>query len=279
MDLEHTHARLMAALKGIAEGRGLSDTVTVPPLGTRTKIFNALNDAVKHLDEAFAADNLDLVDAALKHRFGRRSERRPSQASPAAKPPRRRDEHGRSELPTHLPRREVLHDLSEAEKLCPCCGRMRVCIGEQTAEQLDMDPPRFFVLCTRKRSYACRHCDPATVSSEQRLATAGPAQVGPRAGPAALALVAPGLPVIEADPAEHDSGQHTQRDPHAKAPVVASDGGRPIATESTTRLGRVQSPLSLHGAPVPMNAGPVAVRDDPDRAGACRCSASAAIAR
>jgi hypothetical protein len=66
MDLEHTHARLMAALKGIADGKGLSDTVTVPPLGTTTKIFNALNDAVKHLDEAFAADDLDLVDVALK---------------------------------------------------------------------------------------------------------------------------------------------------------------------------------------------------------------------
>jgi transposase len=118
-------------------------------------------------------------DAALKHRFGRRSQRRTSLVSAADKPPRRRDEHGRSPLPEHLERREVIHDLTEEAKLCPACGRVRDCIGEQTAEQLDLDPPHFFVLRTRKKSYACRHCDPTTVPAEQRIVTAGPAQVGP----------------------------------------------------------------------------------------------------
>src|SRR5687768_7252207 len=66
------------------------------------------------------------LDAALKHRFGRRSERRiPPPVSAAAKPPPRRDEHGRSPLPEHLERREVVHDLTEAAKRCPCCGRSR----------------------------------------------------------------------------------------------------------------------------------------------------------
>lgn len=87
----------------------------------------------------------------------------------------------------------LLHDLTEAEKLCPCCGRPRVCIGEQTAEQLDLEPARFFVLRTVKKSYACQHCDPATVPVEQRLQTAGPAEVGPLArglcGPGLLAHV------------------------------------------------------------------------------------------
>jgi transposase len=121
------------------------------------------------------------LDQALKHRFGRRSERRP-RPKPAAdddKPAPRRDPHGRAPLPEHLERREVVHDLTEAEKLCPCCRRPRVCIGEQTAEQLDLEPARFFVLRTRKKSYACVHCDPVTVPAEQRLQTAGPAQVGP----------------------------------------------------------------------------------------------------
>src|SRR4051794_35684559 len=87
------------------------------------------------------AENAELkgkLDSALKHRFGRRSERRPRRREPKAddEPGKRRDEHGRSALPEHLPRREVVHDLTEAEKLCPCCGTTRVCIGEQTAEQL-----------------------------------------------------------------------------------------------------------------------------------------------
>ena len=69
----------------------------------------------------------------------------------------------------------MVHDLTTAEKLCPCCGRERMCIGEQTAEQLDLEPAKFFVLGAVKKSYACRHCDPATVPAQQRIATAGPA--------------------------------------------------------------------------------------------------------
>src|SRR5262249_35606652 len=108
------------------------------------------------------AENTELrgkLDAALKHRFGRRSERpRPNPRSRAAtQPASRRDEHGRAPLPAHLERRDVVHDLTEAEQLCPCCGRPRVCIGTQTAEQLDLEPARFFVLRTVKKSYACRH--------------------------------------------------------------------------------------------------------------------------
>src|SRR5215470_3674084 len=143
------------------------------------------------------------LDQALKHRFGRRSERRPK-PKPAAdddKPASRRHLHGRAALPEHLERREVVHDLTEAEKLCPCCRRPRVCIGEQTAEQLDLEPARFFVRRTRKKSYACPHCDPATVPAEQRMQTAGPAQVGP----IAKGLCGPGLlaHVITAKFADH----------------------------------------------------------------------------
>ena len=143
------------------------------------------------------AENADLkgkLDAALKHRFGRRSERRrPQRPQQDDKPAPKHHPHGRAALPEHLERRAVVFDLAEAEKLCPCCGRPRVCIGEQTAEQLDLEPARFFVLRTIKKSYACPHCDPATVPAEQRLQTAGPAQVGPLArglcGPGLLAHV------------------------------------------------------------------------------------------
>src|SRR5579859_5728972 len=68
------------------------------------------------------AENAELrrrLDEAVKHRFGRRSERhKPNPGPRADKPPPRRDEHGRSALPEHLERREVVHDLTEAEKLC-----------------------------------------------------------------------------------------------------------------------------------------------------------------
>jgi len=144
------------------------------------------------------AENADLrgkLDAALKQRFGRRSERQPAAASAkrTAHPPGQATPHGRTVLPEHLERREVVHDLTEAERLCPCCGAPRVCIGTQTAEQLDLEPAYFFVRRTLKKTYACRQCDPAQVPAEQRLQTAGPAQVGPLAkglcGPGLLAHV------------------------------------------------------------------------------------------
>jgi transposase len=63
----------------------------------------------------------------------------------------------------------------------------------QTAEQLDLEPARCFVRRTVKKTCACQHCDPQVVPAEQRLRTAGPAEVGPLAkglcGPGLLAHV------------------------------------------------------------------------------------------
>jgi transposase len=142
------------------------------------------------------AENAELkgkLEATLKHRFGRRSERRPKKRRGRDDdgPRPKRHEHGRAPLPAHLERRDVVFDLSEEEKLCPCCGRPRQCIGAQTSEQLEMVPAQFYVLRTVRKSYACRLCDPALVPAEQRIQTAGPEQVGPIAkglcGPALLA--------------------------------------------------------------------------------------------
>ena len=176
------------------------DATTLAPDATLPTDVDTLQAMVRELLtelQKLRAENAELktkLDAALKHRFGRRSERRtPPPATAAQKPPPRRDPHGRSPLPEHLERREVVHDLTDAEKLCPCCGQPRACIGEQTAEQLDLEPVTFFVIRTIKKSYACRHCDPATVPVEQRLHTAGPLNVGPiprgLCGPGLLAHV------------------------------------------------------------------------------------------
>src|SRR5579872_4478277 len=72
------------------------------------------------------AENTELqgkLDAALKHRFGRRSERQLATGDDRKNKPGRAKPHGRSPLPESLQRRQVVHDLTEAEKLCPCCGR------------------------------------------------------------------------------------------------------------------------------------------------------------
>ncbi len=185
------------------------DATTLPPDSPLPDDVATLQAMVRQLLAEVARlrrENAHLqarLDQALKHRFGRRSERRVATAlAKKDKPPKgKATPHGRAPLPENLERREVIHDLTEAEKLCPCCGKARVCIGEQTAEQLDLEPARLFVRRTVKKTYACRECDPAVVPAERRLQTAGPEQVGP----IAKGLCGPGLlaHVIVAKYADH----------------------------------------------------------------------------
>ena len=76
---------------------------------------------------------------------------------PAGTPVRRKRQINRGALPKHLPREEVVVDL--ADKCCPCCNRLRVKLGEDVSERLDMIPARFKVIVTRRPKYACRDCD------------------------------------------------------------------------------------------------------------------------
>lgn len=71
---------------------------------------------------------------------------------------RRRRGHGRRPLPKHLPREQVLYELSEAERRCPCCGETRREIGRETSEQLDYVPASYKVIEHVRVKYACRQC-------------------------------------------------------------------------------------------------------------------------
>jgi transposase len=66
--------------------------------------------------------------------------------------------HGRRRLPADLPRERVVHDLAEAEKVCPCCQSPRVTIGEESSEQLDYRPAKLFVWEHVRLKYACPKC-------------------------------------------------------------------------------------------------------------------------
>jgi transposase len=141
-------------------------------------------------------DNAELrgkVDAAARQRFGRSSERRPRTTLGQDKTKRKRHRHGRSRLPANLERRTEIHDLTDAEKPCPCCGKMRECIGTQESEQLDMQPAQFFVRHIVKKTYACADCSKSSLPSDQRFQTASAGPVGPlpgsRCGPGLLAHI------------------------------------------------------------------------------------------
>jgi len=69
-----------------------------------------------------------------------------------------RKKQGRKPLPEDLPRVEVVHDLSEEEKVCQCGCRLTR-IGEEVSEQLDIIPAKVQVIRHIRPKYACSNCE------------------------------------------------------------------------------------------------------------------------
>jgi len=73
----------------------------------------------------------------------------------ATVPAHTRKKRGRKPLPNNIPRIEVVHELLEADRLCPHDGRLLTEIGEVTSEQLDIVPAKIQVIRNIRKTYAC----------------------------------------------------------------------------------------------------------------------------
>jgi transposase len=134
------------------------------------KVFRAENERLQAI-----------IDALMRHRFGRKSEQLDSERfelaleeveaalsqaelarSKASKASSERPRKtNRGSLPAHLERIEQVFDVEE--KACTCCGGALHQIGEDLAERLDVVPTTFRVLVTRRPRYGCRSCESAVV--------------------------------------------------------------------------------------------------------------------
>ena len=56
-----------------------------------------------------------------------------------------RKKSGRKPLPANLERNEIVHALSDEERACPACGRLRPEIGEERTEELRLIPAKAVV--------------------------------------------------------------------------------------------------------------------------------------
>ncbi len=73
-------------------------------------------------------------------------------------PAHTRKKRGRRPLPEDLPRIDIIHDLSEEEKICACgCTKDRM--GEETSEQLEIIPAKIRVIRNIRPKYVCRNCE------------------------------------------------------------------------------------------------------------------------
>jgi transposase len=136
---------------------------------------------------------------------------------PAATQPKKKG-HGRRSLPEDLRREPIVHDVPEAEKICPCCQEPRIKIGEETSEQLDYRPAKLFVWKHVRLKYACPNC---------AKAAAKPIPTTPASAEASSPT--PAEPVSQTMPAPAEASSPTPAEP--ASPVAAASA--PVTIGST----------------------------------------------
>ena len=99
-----------------------------------------------------------------------------------------RKKRGRKPLPVHIDREEIIHDLTEEDKACPCCGKERPVIGEVTSEELDIIPPKMIVNKHIRKKYGPCTCK---AFEEKEIPEIKTAAMPPRLIPQGIA--SPGL--------------------------------------------------------------------------------------
>lgn len=134
----------------------------------------------------YLAEQLELLK---RHIFGHRSEKLPASLDPAvsmdlfgsevAAPPIETvpvhahqraaspKGHGRAAFPENLPCEEIELDVPDGEKICPCCGKDRVCIGADSRDELDIIPPQLIKRRYIRPKYACRACTECGVAQAE----------------------------------------------------------------------------------------------------------------
>ena len=73
----------------------------------------------------------------------------------------------RVSIPPELPREEIVHDLPDTEKVCPYDGTELKYIGDETSEQLDIEPAKIKVLRHLRKKYACPCCEKHLITAKK----------------------------------------------------------------------------------------------------------------
>lgn len=86
---------------------------------------------------------------------------------------------GRKPLPANLPRVEIVHDIPDDQKVCPCgCSLSR--IGEDTSEKLDIIPAKIQVIVHVRPKYACKECEGISDDKKSVKVAPPPPQIIPK---------------------------------------------------------------------------------------------------
>lgn len=78
---------------------------------------------------------------------------------------KKRKGHGRRPIPAHIEREIIVHELSDEERICPCCGGLRNEISRETSEQMEFVPGYLKALHHERIVYACGACEENVVTA------------------------------------------------------------------------------------------------------------------
>lgn len=147
---------------------------------------------IAELMKALKGKNIEIaklqqrIDQLLRNRFGRRAEKldyttllpmfrelfeadapaeNPESDVEIAATAKPKSKRGRKKLPEHLPVKEVIHDVSEQDRVCPDCSQAMTSIGDDVTELLDHVPASYFRVRHVRRKYACRECQGNVISA------------------------------------------------------------------------------------------------------------------
>ena len=164
----------------------------------------------------------------------------------------------RAPLPAELPRVEIVHDLPEADRMCPC-GTPMVVIGQDVSEQLDIVPMKIQVLRHIRLKYGCPGGEHAPQTAPM------PAQPLPKsnASPELLAMLltvkyADGLPLARFEKVLQRHGVDVPRQTLARWAIDSAQLLQPLANLARDRLFEIDL---MH-----MDETVVQVLKEPDRA-------------
>ncbi len=151
-DLETSHRLIRDLLDHLKKSQGRCEAL-------EHKLDQLLRRLYGPKSEAFRPDQLTLFDGTpCINDAETPSEPEPVVVETPLESKPRKTGHGRRALPKGLRRETVVHDVTDAEKLCPCCGVTRTKIGEEVTEKLDSIPANLFVVRHVRIKYGCQSC-------------------------------------------------------------------------------------------------------------------------
>ena len=157
-DAEQTRRQVTLRDTELFAAKAKIQALTLELAHLRRMRFGASSEALSVEQRDLFQETLASDSAAAAAELARRLAGEPTTPSVPTSP---RPRAGRQPLPEHLPRIEHRHEPDSCT--CGQCGQALVKIGEDSSEQLDVEPARFFVHRHIRPQNACRACE--TVSA------------------------------------------------------------------------------------------------------------------